>query len=550
MSRPGVDTLPDRPDHPIYREIAEDLAQADPTDRVRRMRAMAHADYWWYLRTITTLNGHRIGSPDHKMNGERWIDHPWLFDRAREVQRDIEDHATQIFYNWPRFHFKTTLVTQHSAGWQLLDDPTLTFAILTFKVENVGDAMLAGIRDEWLRNPLYHQLWPEIWPSDIKGYIVCAGERIKLPCTQAREPTVSVHSLDNMPVSFHVDRIFVDDAEVRETVNTAASIESMDENLKHITALQNESSTTVYTGTIWDEDGPWMRRVKRGTFNRRSHWTCFGLPEDRHKEIPCLQSPKMIDEWFRTMGDYVASCQLLGIPTARHRRSLLTEWLRYYETPPHLEAENKNVYGIVDFAGDGKGIDFFAAAIVGRGADDNLYVLDMWREKIGMIQGIELIFRLHALWEPENFLIEQYGPTGHLEALAAEQEKQKYRFDFCGLPQIKRPKENRIELYGQKQSQGKIWWPRGGFGHGSAMSEEPRDVFDQFMIDEYSRWTPIKGSTRTDDMLDVIAWAIQPEVWPLLRRPYMQSDDNPLSPTSRIEQLRRRDSDRETNWVW
>lgn len=543
--RPGVHTLPDSPDSPIYRDIADDIRASTGVDRLRKMADIAHADYWWYCCNITTLNTHIVRDPDHPRFETRWIEHPWLFDRCREIQQDIEGRVTNKFFNWPRFHYKTTVVTIHPIGWELIDDPTLTTIILTFKVDKVGDTMFGGLKEEWTTNPLYHEIWPEIWPKDSKDYTTFTGEAVKLPCTTAREPTVSVHSLSNMPTSFHVDRLRVDDAVVMETVSSAYLMDQIDESMKHITALQTERSTVWFIGTIWHEDDPYMRRIKSGMFTSRSHWTCYGLPEERENGVPCFQSGKMIGEWIRTMGPYVASCQLFGIPIARHDQRFMSEWMVRYQNDPALERQNKNVYIFVDFAGDGTGVDFWAAAVIGLGADRRLYALDLWREKIGLNAGTDQIFELHHFWQPESVFIEQFGAAGYEEAIRGEQERRGYRFKVQRLPKIhNRSKVGRIELLEQWMSQLRLYFPANGFGHGS--QRDRRDTLDQFMQDEYSKWSPVKGSTLTDDMLDAFAWAVQPEVRPLMRYPDMGDPENPHDPILRRQKTREMD----TNWAW
>src|SRR5690606_30539723 len=120
--------------------------------------------------------------------------------------------------------------------------------------------------------------------------------------------------------------------------------------------------------------------------------------------------------------------------------------------------------------------------VQGLGEDRLRYSLDLHRERIGLVQWMDLAFELVKLWRPTMVWVEEFGASGHFDVLKREMDHRSFRFPLRKLPAIKRSKVDRIKLLQPVQQRGEILWPREGFGHGSR--EDRRDTFDQFRSDE------------------------------------------------------------------
>lgn len=517
-------TLPSSPDDPLYREIGEEILAlvAVPHKAARGyalMRAMAEKDYWFFCRYVTSLSGHVIHDPDNPRCGTLWIEHPWLFDRTRDVQRSLEACEDRIWWNWSRYAYKTSLLVRYLVLWILAKDPSLAIVLMTYKVDQVGTSLFGAIRDELTQNPLYHRLWPEIFPSKDSEYPELTNTAMTVIRKPGiREPSVSIHSLGRLPTGWHVPYIFIDDAEVQETVQTDYSMAVAFQQLQNAVAIRRDDALVWYNGTVWDERGPWLQAMEAGMFSRRDHWCWDGRPDDRRGE-PVIHSKEMIEKWRHDMGPYVFSCQMEGFPVARGDRVLADDWLRFYSNDPDVERQGKSVFFFVDLAGEGSSrrSNYHAIYVLGLGEDKLFYSLDLWREKGTQQEMVDLTFVLEKLWKPTCVFIEEFGAVGYVSHVKREQERRKYRFRVEPLPAITvRSKEQRIALYGQAQQAGKVLWPRTGFGHPS--KKDRRDTWDQFKSDEYSRWSEAGGNL-SDDMLDVVAYPHQDEVLRKLRFP-------------------------------
>jgi len=519
--------------------VLEDIAaESDPKLARMKRRSLAEEDFYFYLHEISSLRSFAIKDAAHPRVGGLWIDEPWLFERAREIQDDVEQQRKDVFYNWARFCFKTTLVTVHLTIWELLKDPLLTFLILTHQVRGVGDAMVNAIADELQKNPLLREHWPDRLCEDPRDYPLWkTGEAITIKRPHGPvEASVTVAGILNPPVSRHFGRIIGDDCVVGDTVLTPYQIDLTDERMRETTALQAEATQRRWVGTIWDADDPHMRRVKNGTFSLRRYHPAFlrddgsadfaNIAEMEAYGIAQLRSKPFFVNWAKDLGEYGAACQLQQIPVAKGRQSFDLGWVKYYEKSPAAERVGKNVYFFVDPAGDEDGSDMTTLHVRGLGADRLRYALDLWREpSLPLGEFLDLLFRLHALWQPLVVFMEEYNNTGPYQAVIREQATRSYRFPVQRLPKLHRPKPARIQLLQPLYQRGEIWYPRDGFGHGSR--GDVRDTMLQFFRDEYGLWTPLKKSVRYDDALDAEAWSEQPEVRALLRFPQVYTRFQP-----------------------
>lgn len=535
--------LPDSPDAPEYAAVLKQ-AQSLPSQKAKALiRAVAEEDYWFFCRYCTTMRTHVIRDPAHPLVGTLWIDHPWVFARVREFQRSLEAREQNVFRNWARYHHKTTLLTCYPQLWLAAKSSLFTAVTLTFKIDKVGTAMFRGITDELLYNPTLNDLWPERFPAEKKLFPDFTQTTVTVPRAPGpREPTFSIHSLLNMPTSYHPRFIFVDDVVVAETVTTQEQMAAVSQALRDIVALRSDDTWVGFTGTIWDAHDPWITGCNDGYFTRRDHWTCYGRPEEMEEGKPCLFSEDMLEEWRRSMGEYVFSCQMLGVPVARYSRIFRDQWLLEYTNDPIAERLGKSVYIFCDFSGEGT--DYHALWVIALGPDKKIYALDLWREQYGLTEAVELLFRLVKIWEPNAVFVEEFGAQAYEVLLRSEMESRSFRFNVQCLPKIKRPKPKRIEALAPPLERGELYFPIHGFGHGSRMDN--RDTLTQFKEDEYRLWSLVKKSTLTDDMLDSLAWPFQPEVLPMLDFPQDYDPNDPFDPRNRSDVV----TGPATGWGW
>jgi hypothetical protein len=81
------------------------------------------------------------------------LEHPWLFERCREVQAEPNDHLDL----WAREHYKSTIITFGLTIQELLKNPELTIGIFSH-TRPIAKAFLRQIKRELEGNDLLKRL--------------------------------------------------------------------------------------------------------------------------------------------------------------------------------------------------------------------------------------------------------------------------------------------------------------------------------------------------------------------------------------------------------
>jgi predicted phage terminase large subunit-like protein len=160
---------------------------------------------------------------------------------------------------------------------------------------------------------------------------------------------------------------------------------------------------------------------------------------------PVLRSKEWVAEKRRDMGPYIFACQMLQNPKADETQGFKEEWVKYHDG---MKRDGLNVYMLFDPAGSkSKKSDYTSGWVVGLGPDENLYVLDMVRDRLNLTQRAELVMRWHKKYKPvrtDGVRYEKYGLMADIEHIQSIQRATNYRFDITEVGgQI--PKNERIK---------------------------------------------------------------------------------------------------------
>lgn len=560
--------LPESPDAKEYQEVLRAIEVGDVDESAADFRVWCCADFWFFCRYCLTFGDFICDDPYNKWYGKRWADHPWVFDRCRELQLDPTDPP--VFRKWARFHLKTSLITVNHTLWDsvLHSDDTGCYVntlLLTYKVDSTGENFIFGIKSEAEGNEKLKSHFPGVFYGDPRGQKdgsplwTSTAIRFKQP-PGMRDPSVLVAGLINMPTSGHYSRIKIDDAVTQETITNQDQIDKTFSAMRHTSPLGASRTIRFYTGTNWRVGDPWELGLRAGLYVE-SHQDCLGPmsePDAKKRKEPVLMSQHWINEKRRELAPYDFACQLRGTPVAESEQNFKAEWWQTYYSDPYADRKNGNVYIIIDPSRSKKASsDFYAISVLRYGHDRKKYVLDMYRDRYDVDEFMDLLFYLvgdpnvtrrpnwgHGGWGPKAVFEEINGADRDVMHIKREMETRSFRFRIDELPHDRMPKEDRIRAL-QAEMAAKMWFLPPRVGHGP--KGDHRDTVDVFKTDEYQLWTP-EGGAMHDDMLDCLAHTARPKMKNLLIFPGRvepRETEDPYRAAQRKKHLARR----HTSWA-
>lgn len=505
--------LPDSPGDPAYAELLKEIEGSEPARARAIFRAACLNDFWFFNRHCLTLGQLLCADPYSDWYGKPWLDHPWMFDRCREIQKSPNGHLDL----WPRFHFKTALITQSLTLWDLADDPGLRFGIYTNKLDKTGESFLAQIKIELETNDRLKTTFPDaFWEDPLQQAPVWDKHRLTMPrALNPKEPTISVFGLiGGMLTSYHFDVMVGDDIVVEKSVASRDQIETTTEAWRKSTGMAADNTRHRILGTHWAVNDTYRYIQDIGAAKLRYHDVY-----DTDGVTPVLRSKHWVEDFRRRMGAYNFAAQMRNRPTSGIESVFDPTWLKYYDLSPEEMRHKCNVYILVDTARVEKRIDsdYTVILVVGlaKGVPfGNFFVLDLVRDRMSLVRMTDTIFRLAEKWKPLHVLVEQVAAARDGEYIKAAQHERGFYFSVTGISENLK-KEERIRRLQPIWEAGRIWLPRylPGTTDGKAC-----DLVQIFLQEEFLQWTPTSGS-KHDDMLDTLAWIASPEVNRYLRFP-------------------------------
>ncbi len=387
------------------------------------------------------------------------VNHPWLFDRCREVGDSPNGHLDL----WAREHYKSTLISYALSIQDILGshgkDPSpkylgreVTIGIFSH-TKGIAVDFLDMIKNEFETNADLIALFPEIlWEqpkqqapqwSKQDGIVV---KRKSNP----REATVEAWGLvDGQPTGKHFFILCYDDVVTEESVATPDQIAKTTKMWELSDNLGTEGGWSRYTGTRYALFDTYAEMIERGVVDVRLHPCTLDGSEDFYEPgNAVLKSPDYLVEKRATQGPYTFGAQMLLDPTADKAQGFKEEWLKYW---PGGHSRGMNIYILVDPASGKKAkqtpgattgrnlhakskeTDYTVMEVVGVGGDRNYYTLDRIRDRLNLGERQRALFDLHRKWSPKGVGYETYGLQADIEHLEHVMAEDNYRFDIIEL---------------------------------------------------------------------------------------------------------------------
>ena len=179
----------------------------------------------------------------------------------------------------------------------------------------------------------------------------------------------------------------------------------------------------IYIGTRWHEDDPAGRILPEGytgesgsIFGRDGElWEVICLPAvaespkdplGRKKGEPlwpewyCRETENWFDQEKRTQGPRNWAALFQQRPAPEEGDYFQRDWFRYYETAP----TDLTYYGASDYAVSTKDdADFTVHGVCGVDREDNIYIVDWYRERVDSERWIHELLYLVKIWNPQEW---------------------------------------------------------------------------------------------------------------------------------------------------
>jgi predicted phage terminase large subunit-like protein len=435
------------------------------------------------------------------------IENDWYFNRCREVQA-LPDGRIDL---WAREHGKSSIITFGLTVQDILNNPEVTVGIFSH-TRPIAKGFLRQIKRELESNETLKSWFPDIlyanpqadspkWSED-EGIIV----RRK---TNPKEATVEAWGLvDSQPTSKHYSLMVYDDVVTRESVTTPDQIAKVTEAWELSTNLTSEGGAMRMVGTRYHFNDTYSEIMRRKAAVPRIHpATDDGTMEGN----PVLLSKETLERKRREQGQYTFACQQLLNPVADDAQGFKQDWMGNYDQKG--DGKEFNRYILVDPANDKKkSSDYTAMFVIGLGADENYYILDILRDRLNLTERTDALFSLHRRWKPKRVGYERYGMMADIDHIKDKQAQTNYRFEIIELGG-KLSKNDRIRRLIPLFEMGRIYFPESCYR--TNYEGKMVELVQTFLEEEFKAF-PVGLH---DDMLDALSRILDDEMiveWPKL----------------------------------
>lgn len=394
--------------------------------------------------------------------------HPWLYDRARELDADPDGHLDL----WARGHGKSSWGTFAGVIQEILCDPEIRIGIFG-NTKDISRPFVRQIKDEFECNERLICLYPDVlWHNPRKEaplWSVEGGITVKRK-GNPKEATVEAHGLiDGMPTGRHFPLLVFDDIITEKNVTNPEQIAKATERVSLADNLGIGNGTRKwFFGTRYHYGDSYGQLIDDRVVTPR----LYPATEDGTLDgKPVLLTQEAWDEKKRAQRTTIAA-QMLQNPIGGQENTFNMKWLRPYWVRPIV----MNVYIMVDPSkGRSKTSDRTAMAVVGIDSAGNRYLLDGYCHRMQLSERWEKLRGLHRKWANTSGVqsikvgLERYGLQSDEEYFEEKMRETGYRFEIIELNwtgQVGRQsKENRVERLepdfrnGDFFVPGKVWHP-------------------------------------------------------------------------------------------
>lgn len=458
--------------------------------RIALARTLCQTDLYFLLRYVCK----RVDLEKH-----------WFFARCRELQEAPDNHIDL----WAREHGKSSLISFGLTLQDILNDPEITVGIFSH-TRPIAKGFLRQLKREMEANEWLKALFPDIFYQDPKSQSPKWSEDDGLIVKRKgnpKEATIEAWGLvDGQPTSKHYKLMLYDDVVTRESVTTPDMINKVTEAWELSTNLTSAGGKVRYAGTRYHFNDTYAEIMRRGAAEPRIYpATVDGTTEGD----PVLMDRETLMKKRRDQGPFTFSAQMLLNPVADESQGFKSDWIQSYDQTG--DGKEFNRYILVDAANEKKRqSDYTAMFVVGLGADENYYVLDVIRDRMNLTERADALFSLHKRWKPKKVGYERYGMMSDVQHIKDRQNRENYRFEIVELGgQLSKP--DRIRRLIPLFETGRVYFPATIYR--TNYEGKLVELVQSFVEEEYKAF-PVGLH---DDMLDALSRILDDDlgvIWP------------------------------------
>jgi hypothetical protein len=473
----------------FYRTIEPSLDDAG--------RALLNANDRYYLLTITCKRH------------DAW--HPWLFERAREVEKSPDGHLDL----WARYHYKSSICTFAGILQEIIRDPEITVAIMS-STNKVAIPFLTQLQQEMERNDDLKRIHSDVfWEEPRKQSPLWSREKglIVKRNGNPKEATIEAFGLiDGMRTGKHYGLLCYDDLVDETMVNNPDVITKvtlaweLSDNLGQLAGTRKWHQGTRYS--FADTYGVLIERkvLKERRYPATEDGTLKGKP--------IMLSQKRWDE-IKNAQRKTVNAQMLLNPIAGNESTFNMLWLKHYDVIPSI----MNVYIMVDPSkGKTKRSDRTAIAVIGIDVGGNKYLLDGYCHRMKLSRRWELVKQLKKKWEnhPGVQMVrvgyEQYGMQTDLEVIEENMKREGNHFEIEELNtprEGQHSKKDRIERLEPDMRRGMFYLPAVVYHADFGGGVENQALWDVWTEEDFKRMEDAGANAKNEPVGTIIYRVMQ-----------------------------------------
>jgi len=347
-----------------------------------------------------------------------------------EVLSDqFDEMRKQVLILMPRGTFKSSIITIGFTLQYLLNDPN---ARILIDSETYGKAknFLAEIKGHLDSNVKFRAIFKHIYgvfPDDTRkdpsvrwtdAQVDLASRTIK-----RKEPSIMCSGVDRSINGMHFDLIIEDDLHSEKNVTNKDQIEQVIAHRRLALSLLDPGMPRITIGTRWDFMDAYSDILK----NKRQSYNILvrkAIEDNDELLFPERLTKEFLDQQRREQGSYIFSCQYMNNPVDDETATFKHTYFKYIDWE-EIESKPINWFLAIDPSNEGPYSDYAAFVLAGIDSEHNLYVREVYHNKMKYSDIITLMFDWYQRYTPRGMALETVATQKNIEYMLIDEQKRR-----------------------------------------------------------------------------------------------------------------------------